>query len=201
MGSLNQPPYKTAFLHTDELIFLFLVTMSSSAINSSFDKFNHLKLARVYQKISRPIIVSDRLRTPENMGSVLRLAGNIGAEKTVFISDTAQQFRLRRIKKTASTANENTKWEILDEDQLSTFIPLDYQIVAIETSEKAQSIFDFQFPEKTAFLVGNERYGIRPEILKQADHVVYIPVPGPVSSLNVTHALSIALFEWLRQWY
>ena len=173
--------------------------MSKSAINSSFDKFSDLKLAEIYQKTNRQIIVADRLRTPENMGSVLRLAGNIGAKKTIFISDTAHQFRLRRIKKTASTANENTNWEILNEDQLSTFIPSDYQIVAIETSEKAQSIFDFQFPEKTAFLVGNERYGIRPEILEQATQVVYIPVPGPVSSLNVTHALSVALFEWLRQ--
>jgi len=135
------------------------------------------------------------------MGSVLRLAGNIGAEKTIFISDVAQDFRLRRIKKTASTANENTRWEILNEDQLSAFIPSAYQIVAIETSESAQSIFNFKFSEKTAFIVGNERYGIRPEILKQASHHVYIPVPGPVSSLNVTHALSIALFEWLRQWY
>jgi tRNA G18 (ribose-2'-O)-methylase SpoU len=173
--------------------------MSSSAHNSSFDKFNKLKLAEIYQKISRPIIVADRLRTPENMGSVLRLAGNIGAENTIFISDVAQDFRLRRIKKTASTANENTSWKILDEDQLSAFIPADYQIVAIETSEHAQNIFDFKFSEKTAFVVGNERYGIRPEILKQAAQHVYIPIPGPVSSLNVTHALSIALFEWLRQ--
>jgi tRNA G18 (ribose-2'-O)-methylase SpoU len=173
--------------------------MSQSALNSSFDKFNDLKLAEIYRKISRPIIVADRLRTPENMGSVLRLAGNIGAEKTIFISDVAQDFRLRRIKKTASTANENTPWEILDEDHLSAFIPSDYQIVAIETSENAKSIFDFQFSEKTAFIVGNERYGIRPDIIKQSAHQVFIPVPGPVSSLNVTHALSIALFEWLRQ--
>ncbi len=174
--------------------------MSTTTNHSSFDKFNDLKLAEIYQKISRPIIVTDRLKNPENMGSVLRLAGNIGAEKTVFISDVAHQFRLRRIKKTAaSEANEKTNWEILDENHLSTFIPSDYQIVAIETSEKAQSIFEFDFPEKTAFLVGNERFGVRPQILKQADHVVYIPNPGPVSSLNVTHALSIALFEWLRQ--
>ena len=173
--------------------------MSTQENHSSFDKFNKLKLAEIYQQISRPIIVTDRLRTPENMGSVLRLAGNIGAEKTFFISDVAHQFRLRRIKKTASVANENTNWEILNEDRLSVFIPSDFQIVAVETSEKAHSIFDFEFPEKTAFLVGNERYGIRPEILKQAAHQVYIPVPGPVSSLNVTHALSIALFEWLRQ--
>jgi len=175
--------------------------MSQSAPNSSFDKFNELRLSEVYQKLSRPIIITDRLRTPENMGSVLRLAGNIGAGNTFFLSDVAQDFRLRRIKKTASTANENTKWKILNEDQLSDFIPADYQIVAIETSESAQNIFGFQFKEKTAFIVGNERYGIRPEILAQANHQVYIPVPGPVSSLNVTHALSVALFEWLRQWY
>lgn len=174
--------------------------MSSSTENhSSFDKFNKLRQDGLSTQISRPLIVADRLRTPENMGSILRLAGNIGAAKTIFISDVAHLFRLRKINKNAASARDKTEWEIKDEDDLSKFIPPDYKIIAIETSKESHNIFEFQFPKKVAFLVGNEVYGIRPEILKQADHQVYIPIPGPVSSLNVSHALSVALFEWLRQ--
>ncbi len=147
------------------------------------------------------MILADQLRAPENMGSVLRLAGNIGAGKTVFLSDIAGQFRSYKIKKTASGAFDKTDWEISGGNRLADFVPGDYQIIALETSTQAQNLFDFRFPEKCAFLVGSEVHGIRPEILNQADHQVYIPIPGPVSSLNVTHALSIALFEWLRQWF
>lgn len=173
--------------------------MGTTENHSSFDKFNKLRHKDFAKQSNKPIIVADRLRTPENMGSLLRLAGNIGAEKTIFISDVAHLFRLRKINKNAASAKEKTKWKIIDKDNLSTFIPADYQIVAIETTATAQNIFEFQFPEKVAFLVGNEVYGIRPEILKQTHHQVYIPIPGPVSSLNVSHALSVALFEWLRQ--
>lgn len=166
---------------------------------SSFKKFNELRKDNLSAHISKPLIVADRLRTPENMGSILRLAANIGAKKTLFISDVAHLFRLRKIKKNAASARDKTEWEIRDEDDLSKLIPSDYQLVAIETSEDAHNLFEFQFPEKVAFLVGNEVYGIRPEILKQAHHQVYIPIPGPVSSLNVSHALSVVIFEWLRQ--
>ena len=50
-----------------------------------------------------------------------------------------------------------------------------------------------------AFVVGNESRGIREEILEQCDKIVYIPVPGPTRSLNVSHAAAVALFEWQRQ--
>ena len=50
-----------------------------------------------------------------------------------------------------------------------------------------------------AFIVGSERDGLSNELLKQCDVVVYIPVPGPTRSLNVSHAAAVALFEWQRQ--
>ena len=50
-----------------------------------------------------------------------------------------------------------------------------------------------------AFIVGSERNGLSEELLVQCDLVVYIPVPGPTRSLNVSHAAAVALFEWQRQ--
>ena len=166
---------------------------------SSFELFQNLKTSEIYNSVSRPIIIADNLRTPENMGSVLRLAGNIGAQKTIFISDTAHQFKNYKIKKTASGAADKTNWKIISMDQLENEIPADYEIILLETTRQSSNIYEFNFPEKTAIVIGNEVNGICHELIELANHQLYIPIPGPISSLNATHALSIALFEWYRQ--
>jgi len=166
---------------------------------SSFELFQNLNHGDLYKSISRPIIIADNLRTPENMGSVLRLAGNIGAQKTLFISETAHQFKKHKIKRTASGAFDKTNWKIINYNELQNEIPDDYKLILLETTEQAKNIFSFKFPEKTALVVGNEMHGIRQELLDQTKQHLYIPLPGPVSSLNATHALSVALFEWYRQ--
>lgn len=170
------------------------------SFQNSYQLFHdQLKLHSIYEKLSRPVIVSDNIRSPENMGAILRLAGNIGALQTLFISDKASTFKRHKINKTASGGSEKTDWKIIKPNDIMTSIPANYTIVALETTTDAQNIYQFRFPEKTAFITGNEVAGIRDEVIQFAAHKVYIPIPGPVSSLNVTHALAIALFEWLRQ--
>jgi len=167
--------------------------------NSSVKLFSKLDTSRIIEGKQPPIIITDKLRTPENMGLILRLAANIGAINTYFIVDYDKKFRHSKIVKTASGAASKVDWKIINQEELLSYIPDDYKIIALETSEDSVNLFSFVFPEKTAFLVGNEVRGISSEIIAQAHHKVYIPVPGPISSLNVTHALSIGLFEWLRQ--
>lgn len=168
-------------------------------LKSSFELFQELKTNEFYHTVSRPVIIADNLRTPENMGSVLRLAGNIGAQKTLFISDIAHQFKNYKINKTASGAADKTNWKIIAMDQLEREIPADYEIILVETTGQSSNIFEFSFPEKTALVIGNEVSGISHDLIELANHQLYIPVPGPISSLNATHALSVALFEWYRQ--
>jgi tRNA G18 (ribose-2'-O)-methylase SpoU len=158
-----------------------------------------MQLHESYYKINKPIIIADQIRTPENMGSILRLAGNIGALKTFFISDVAHTFKNYKISKTASGAADKVDWKIISKEDLLKHLPSDYSLVALETTTDATSIYDFRFPEKTAFVIGNEVKGISTDILKLSVHKVYVPVPGPISSLNVSHALSVGLFEWFRQ--
>lgn len=59
--------------------------------------------------------------------------------------------------------------------------------------------FLVSFPEKAAFIVGNEVNGISDKLLEIAHDKIFIPVPGVISSLNVSHSLAVAVFEWLRQ--
>lgn len=165
----------------------------------SFDFFNRLGSDKIYDKVTRPIVIADQLRTPENMGAILRLAGNIGAQKVLFISDKEHGFKRFRIGKPSAGAIDKVDWQIIGKQEIMKQVPEGFSLVALETSEGAENIFQVRLPEKIAFLVGNEVLGISDEIMKLAHEAVYIPIPGQISSLNVSHALSIGMFEWLRQ--
>jgi len=173
--------------------------MKKSNSLSSAELFRTLQTNKLYEKAHRPIIIADNLRTPENMGAVLRLAGNIGAALTLFISNAPINFKTYKIKRTASGAYEKETWKIIELNELAEHLPHDYEIVALETEAKAQNIFTAKLPEKMAIVVGNELFGIDSYLMAMAHHKVYIPLPGEIYSLNVTHALSVGLFEWYRQ--
>ncbi len=174
--------------------------MTPSENINSYKLFQQLKLSKVYADNPKPVIVADNLRTPENMGAVLRLAANVGAEKVIFLKgDTEEMPRSWKIKKTASGADKKVSWKIIAQDELHENIPPDYLLVAIETAESAVNIYQTALPPKVAFIVGHEVFGISERVLNMADKIVYIPIPGVISSLNVTHALGIVAFEWLRQ--
>lgn len=167
---------------------------------NSYELFKNLKTSDIYRTLSRPIIIADDIRTPENMGSIIRLGANIGALKVIFISKRANDFKTFKIAKTASGADKKISWVVVDDfSSAQQIIPLEYQIISVETSLKSKNIFETKIPEKVCFVIGNEVKGIRTEIIDQSNEVLHIPIPGFISSLNVTHALSITLFEWLRQ--
>lgn len=166
---------------------------------SSYYLFKDMELSVIYNKISRPIIIADNLRTPENIGAILRLAANIGAENVLFVNDDDKQFKDHRILRTSSGASDKIKWKSIASEDLAEHIPKGYRIVALETVPNAINIFNYTFPDKVALIVGNEVNGISDQLLEVAHDKIFIPVPGVISSLNVSHSLAVAVFEWLRQ--
>ena len=147
-----------------------------------------------------PIIVADSLKTPENLGNIIRLAENVRSNKVLFV-DTDTNIRLSKIKKTASSSYSSVSWEFCRWDELSSKIPEEYEWIAIETSSDSANIYKCELPSKIAFFVGNEINGIRNEILDKCKRIVHIPILGDNTSLNVSHALAVALFEWQRQMF
>lgn len=70
--------------------------------------------------------------------------------------------------------------------------------IALETVPQAQSYSDFAYPPLFTLLIGNEERGISPDLLKQADAVVQIPLRGRKNSLNVANAFAILAAEIVR---
>jgi len=77
-------------------------------------------------------------------------------------------------------------------------------LVVLEAIAGAVSIMEYKFPEQCEIMVGSEHKGVATEILrnlrKEVDAVVYVPMVGPHHSLNVASAMTIALYEYRRQW-
>ena len=74
-----------------------------------------------------------------------------------------------------------------------------YQLVGLEQATNAQCLYHFRFQPKTALVLGNERTGLEPDILRLLDHVVEIPVFGLPYSHNVASAAAMVLYEYGRQ--
>ena len=53
----------------------------------------------------------------------------------------------------------------------------------------------------TIFIVGNEKSGLEKSIIKLCSKVLYIPTFGKNKSMNVSHALTVALSQWIKQNY
>jgi len=147
-----------------------------------------------------PIVVCWKLKTPNNIGNILRLADNMACEKVLFVHDNPS-FRDRRIKKTAQTSFDAVKWSFCSSKNWEEQIPKDYKIIAIETTNKAKNLFKTTLDEKTALILGNEKVGIDELVLEKCNSSIFIPMKGHNRSMNVSHALTIVIGEWMRQNY
>ena len=116
-----------------------------------------------------------------------------------YISIEEVQLKDSKIKKTACMAWDYVELIHATAENYKQFIPTDYQWVALETSSKSQNIYTTPLPVKMAVFLGNEIRGIQPEILSQCPTHIHIPMTGEATSMNVSHAASVCLFEWLRQ--
>ncbi len=148
----------------------------------------------------RPYVIGVELRSPDNVGAIIRLADNIGAKKAFFIGES-DSYRNRKIGRKASSAGKSMNWDITTLEKIKEEIPQDYTWIAIETAAGATNLYTTQLPEKCVFIAGNERFGMNDDFLKNCDQKVYIPMPGFTKSMNVSHAMSVTLFEWYRQQY
>lgn len=164
----------------------------------SNDLFAGLTPEQLFERVPHPMVIADHLMTPDNIGAIIRLADNIGASEVCFLGKE-DEHRLGKVRRAAASSRDNIRWYFSEESDLRNIVPEGKAIVAIETSDNATCIYDTELPDDLAFIVGSERNGLSDELLAQCDMVVYIPVPGPTRSLNVSHAAAVALFEWQRQ--
>lgn len=147
------------------------------------------------------VFVLDNIRSAFNVGSIFRTAECLGAEKIYLCGYTPLPTQWK-VEKTAMGTQEYLSWEEAPKllECLEELKDEGYRIVALETAASASDLFESFEAEPTAFVLGNERFGLDPEVLKIIDEVRIIPLRGRKNSLNVGVTAAVAGFEWMRQW-
>jgi 23S rRNA (guanosine2251-2'-O)-methyltransferase len=67
------------------------------------------------------------------------------------------------------------------------------------TEKSSKNYTEANFSDPVAIVMGAEDTGISPDILRNCDEMVKIPVKGKISSLNVSVAAGILMYETVRQ--
>ena len=75
-----------------------------------------------------------------------------------------------------------------------------YPLIGLEQTSNSKSIYDFAFPRQMVLVLGHERLGITPDVLRLLDCSIEIPVYGLPYSYNVVTAASMALYEYCKQY-
>jgi 23S rRNA (guanosine2251-2'-O)-methyltransferase len=146
------------------------------------------------------IVILENIRSAFNVGAVFRTSECWGVEKIVLSGYTPDP-QDEKTAKTSMGTSQLVLWSRANRtgDAITELKSQGYSIVALETVASAPEIQSFEFPKRVALLLGNERFGLDPDSLKQADHICRIPVRGQKNSLNVGIAYGITAYEFFRQ--
>lgn len=147
------------------------------------------------------IIVLEDVRSALNVGAIFRTADAAGAQELILTGITPYPPH-PRIPKTALGATECVAWKHISQmAEVITYLQaLEFKIIAVEIASHAVNMFDYEFPDKTAIIFGNEINGVSQETLTKVDQTVKIPMYGNKESLNVATTVGIVAFEIIRQW-
>jgi RNA methyltransferase, TrmH family len=134
----------------------------------------------------------EELRSPFNVGSIVRSAEAFGVERLLLSARTPAPDH-PRARRTSLGAHGVLPWQRADLGSLAGSEGL----FALELG--GVSIDQFPFPARGIVLVGSEELGLSPEALRMADAGlgrVSIPLGGAKRSLNVSVAFGILVHAW-----
>lgn len=145
------------------------------------------------------LLILDGITDPHNLGACLRTADAAGVDAVIMPKDRSAPVNMT-VRKVASGAAE-TMTIIAVTNLARTLEQLKTRGVwlAGAAGEAAQPLHTLDMSGPLALVMGSEGKGLRRLTREHCDYLVAIPMAGSVSSLNVSVATGVCLFEAVRQ--
>jgi 23S rRNA (guanosine2251-2'-O)-methyltransferase len=144
------------------------------------------------------LVLLDGVEDPHNLGAIIRTAHAAGAS-AILIPDRRAAGLTDVVGKAAAGALEHLPVVRVGNvtQTLEMLKKRGFWIYGLdERGTQLYSATDYATP--TVFVLGGEGQGLHQLVKKHCDVLVRIPMTGAISSLNVSVAAGIVLFEWRR---
>lgn len=145
------------------------------------------------------LLILDGVTDPHNLGACLRTADACGVDAVIVPKDNSVGMT-PVVQKVASGAAENIPLIVVTNLARCMERLQELGIWITGTSDQAeQSLYQLTLDGPAAIVLGAEGSGMRRLTKERCDQLASIPMHGVVSSLNVSVAAGVCLYEVLRQ--
>lgn len=145
------------------------------------------------------LLILDGIQDPHNLGACMRTADAAGVDAVVVPRHGAAGLGPTVSKVAAGAAEQLPFAAVANIGRVLGWLG-EYGVTRVGTSDRADaSLFDIDFDVPLVLVMGREETGLGKGVAGRCDSLVSLPMAGTVSSLNVSVATGICLYEALRQ--
>lgn len=173
------------------------------AMIKTLEPFGEGKIAEILnEKPQALFLVLDGITDPHNLGACMRSAEAAGVDAVIIPKDKSASLTSAARKISSGASEVLPLIRVTNLARTLRFLQENYVWVIGTAGEAEKNIYEYEFPVKNsgiALVMGNEGTGLRRLTREHCDDLVKIPMAGVVSSLNVSVATGVCLFEIVRQ--
>ncbi len=147
----------------------------------------------------RLLLALDGVEDPQNLGALLRVADGAGVDGVILTERRSAPLSPVAVKASAGAAEHLRIARVVNLVRALEDLK-ERNIWVIGLDERGQSDYDqFDFTGDCVLVLGREGAGLHDLVRRTCDHLLRIPMAGGVSSLNVSAAGAVVLYEAFRQ--
>ena len=145
------------------------------------------------------IFVLDKITDVRNFGAIARTAECAGVDAIVIPKRESAQINGDALKTSAGALNRIAVCKVNNLTDTVMFLQASGISIVACTEKTEDLIYDVDYKTPVAIVMGNEERGVSNQILRIADAKGKIPMLGEISSLNVSVAAGIIVYEAIKQ--
>jgi RNA methyltransferase, TrmH family len=145
------------------------------------------------------VAVLCQVRDPGNAGAVLRSADAAGSDAVVFSSSSVDIYNAKTVRASAGSLFHLPVVRDVSIDEAVSALRERGMAILAAGVDGQRDLFGVDLRGPTAFLFGNEAWGLSDDVRGLADATVRIPLASRAESLNLASAAAVCLFEAVRQ--
>jgi RNA methyltransferase, TrmH family len=164
--------------------------------------FIDVPLAELVARPMRLAVILANVRDPGNAGTVLRTADAAGADAVIFAGDSVDPYNSKCVRaSTGSLFHVPFATGVLVAEATAGLREISLAILAADGTatvglDQLESAGRLGRP--TAWMFGNEAWGLPADLLALADEAVAVPIYGRAESLNLAAAAAVCLYASAR---